>query len=72
MPVKVRIKGFNPLVPGDAEASGLPVAILYYEVTNITDQPVEVSVCGTMRNFVGQDGSKYNIDWKGDLCALWR
>lgn len=66
IPVKVRIKGFNPLVPGDAEASGLPVAVLYYEVTNTGDQPMEVSVCGTMRNFVGQDGSKYYIDWKGD------
>lgn len=66
MPVKVRIKGFNPLVPGDADASGLPVAVLYYEVTNLTDQPVEVSVCGTMRNFVGQDGRKFNTDWKGD------
>ena len=70
MPVKVRIKGFNPLVPGDADASGLPVAVLYYEVTNITDQPLEVSVCGTMRNFVGQDGSKYITDWKGDYIPI--
>jgi len=70
MPVKVRIIGFNPLVPGDADASGLPVAVLTYEVTNITDEAVDVSVCGTMRNFVGQDGSKFHTDWKGDYIPF--
>ena len=56
LPVKVRIKGFNPLVPADAEGSGLPVAVLAYEVTNTGAVPVDVSVCGTMRNFIGRDG----------------
>jgi len=67
LPVKVDIIGFNPLIPGDADASGLPVAVLTYEVTNLTDKPLAVSVCGTMRNFVGQDGSKIRRDWKGDF-----
>ncbi len=66
MPVSVKIIGFNPMVPGDADASGLPVAVLTYEVKNVTNQPLLVSVCGTMRNFVGQDGSKTQRDWKGD------
>ncbi len=66
MPVKVKITGFNPLVPGDADASGLPVAVLTYEVTNTTNEPIEVSVCGTIRNFIGKDGSKFHTDWKGD------
>ncbi len=66
MPVSVKILGFNPFIPGDADASGLPVAVLTYEVTNTTDKPLTVSVCGTMRNFVGQDGSKTKRDWKGD------
>ena len=26
LPVKVRIKGFNPLVPADAQKSGIPIA----------------------------------------------
>lgn len=67
LPVKVKITGFNPLIPGDAEASGLPVAVLTYEVTNLTGKPMQVSVCGSMRNFVGKDGSKYHRDWKGDF-----
>ena len=57
MPVTVRVKGFNPLVPADADASSYPVAVLTYEVTNTTASPLEVSICGVMRNFIGRDGS---------------
>ncbi|MHA4806473.1 GH116 family glycosyl-hydrolase [Flavitalea flava] len=67
MPVRVRIKGFNPLIPGDAANSGIPIAVLSYEVTNRSDQPLQVSVCGSLRNFIGKDGSKYKRDWKGDV-----
>jgi non-lysosomal glucosylceramidase len=66
LPVEVKIKAFNPLVPGDADASGIPVAILRYEVTNNTSRPLQVSVCGSIRNFIGKDGSKFHYDWKGD------
>ena len=27
---------------------------------------MEVAVCGSMRNFIGKDGSKFRTDWKGD------
>lgn len=70
MPVRVRIKGFNPLVPADADASGIPVAVLAYEVTNIGSSPVDIAVCGSMRNFVGKDGSKFVNDWKGDYIPV--
>ena len=68
IPVKVKIKAFNPLIPGDAEASGIPIAILTYEVTNNTDLPMTVSVCGNIRNFVGQDGSKI-MPYSGPIGA---
>ncbi|GAB2538780.1 GH116 family glycosyl-hydrolase [Spirosoma aerophilum] len=67
MPVSVRIKGFNPLVPADADASGLPIAVLTYEVTNTSNQPMTVSICGSMHNFIGRDGSRNNKSWKGEL-----
>ena len=70
LPVAVIVKGFNPLIPGDAENSGLPVAVLSYEVTNRTEQPLEVAVCGSMRNFIGKDGSKFTSNWKGDYVPL--
>jgi len=66
MPVKIKIVGYNPLIPGEADASGIPVAILQYEVENITNENVEVSIAGSMRNFIGMDGSKFWTDWKGD------
>ncbi len=66
MPVSVRIKAFNPLIPGDADKSGIPIAVLRYEVKNTTDKSITVSVCGSIRNFIGKDGSKYHVDWKGD------
>ncbi len=66
LPVKVRIKGFNPLVPADADASGWPVAVLSYEVTNCSEKPIVASICGALRNFIGRDGSVYSLNWKGD------
>ena len=56
LPVEVTVKGFNPLVPTDADASGMPVAVLSYQVKNISSTPLEVSVCGSIRNFIGRDG----------------
>ena len=67
MPVSVRIKGFNPLIPADTDGSGLPIAVLTYEVTNTGNQPVTVSVCGSMHNFIGRDGSVDKKSWKGEL-----
>ena len=66
LPVNVKLKTFNPLIAGDADASGIPIAILRYEVTNKSDNPISVSVCGSIRNFIGKDGSKFHYDWKGD------
>ena len=70
LPIEVTIKGFNPLIPGNADASGLPIAILSYEVTNKTDRPLEVSVCGSIRNFIGKDGTRDTTDWKGDYIPV--
>ena len=64
LPVSVTIKAFNPLIPGNSDDSGIPIAVLSYEITNQSNVPVEVAVCGSIRNFIGKDGS--HIDWKGD------
>jgi non-lysosomal glucosylceramidase len=66
VPVDVRIKAFNPLIPCDSDSSGIPIAILHYELTNRTDAPLECSLCGTLPNFIGMDGSRTAVDWKGD------
>jgi uncharacterized protein (DUF608 family) len=63
MPVKVRIKAFNPLIPTDPDASGIPIVVATYEVTNLTASDLDVSVCGTVENFIGNDGVK-NVSLK--------
>jgi len=70
LPIHVRVKGFNPLIPGEEDDSGIPIAVLTCEVTNTGDEPVQVSVCGSMRNFLGKDGSRIRRDWKGDFIPV--
>ncbi len=66
VPVEVCLQAFNPLVPGDPDTSGLPVAVLRYVIKNTSGQPLRASVCGTIPNFIGSDGSDLTADWKGD------
>lgn len=68
LPVRAKVRAFNPFVPGDSEASSLPVAEFTYEIENLTDQPVEASVCGHLRNFIGCDPSQVKgLTWSGDV-----
>ena len=60
-PVSVKIKAFNPLIPTDAQNSSLPLAILSYVVTNKSEEPLEVSVAGSLQNFIGEDGSSTTV-----------
>ena len=57
VPLDVRIEALNPLVPGDADASGMPIAVLRFVLTNRTRRPVDAAVCGSVQNFIGSDGS---------------
>jgi len=55
-PVRVTLKAFNPMVPGDTEISSIPTAIFKYVVENKTNQAIETTVCGAIPNFIGTDG----------------
>ncbi|NLH43115.1 MAG: hypothetical protein GX448_14850, partial [Planctomycetes bacterium] len=69
VPVDVTLQAFNPLSPADPDTSGIPVAILRYVVRNKTNQPVQVSICGNIPNFIGNDASGQTKDYQGDLFA---
>jgi non-lysosomal glucosylceramidase len=56
MPIKVAVKAFNPLIPGKTDDSSIPTAILEYTVINTSSQSVEVTICGTVPNYIGFDG----------------
>ncbi|MEO5977132.1 MAG: GH116 family glycosyl-hydrolase [Chryseolinea sp.] len=61
MPVSAKLHVFNPYIPGDADKSGLPIAIIRYEITNKTNEALKIAVAGTMDNFVGMDGTDVMI-----------
>jgi len=64
-PVEVRIKGYNPFVPTDAESSGIPIAILDFELLNTSEEDLEAAICFSMQNFIGDDG-KFGVSRKGN------
>ncbi|MFW5856435.1 MAG: GH116 family glycosyl-hydrolase [Planctomycetota bacterium] len=63
VPVRVRLEAFNPLVAADADASAWPMAVLRYVVENPTGTDRAVSICGSLPNFVGVDGSRLDPKW---------
>ena len=71
MPVSAKAKVFNPFIPGDPEASGIPIAVIRYEITNKTGKPLEVAVAGSLDNFIGMDGSVAEISgWNSVIYPL--
>ncbi len=70
VPLEIRLKAFNPLIPGNSDASGIPIAVLTYELTNPTGREVFASVCGNVPNFIGQDGSEVEQNWKGEWIVI--
>jgi uncharacterized protein (DUF608 family) len=56
LPVKVRLEGFNPLIPTDAANSAIPCALFRLTARNTQDRPVTVSFLGTLQNAVGGMG----------------
>jgi len=56
VPVGVTLEAFSPLIPLDAEESGLPVAVLRYRVTNTGARPAAVSVVFALDNPIGREG----------------
>jgi uncharacterized protein (DUF608 family) len=70
VPLDVCLQAFNPLIPGDADRSGLPLVVLRFVLTNRTDKPVSASVCGSLPNFIGNDGTTRAA--KGNVNAFRR
>ncbi|MCC6803944.1 MAG: hypothetical protein IT319_13760 [Anaerolineae bacterium] len=53
LPVNVELEAFTPLIPLNPDDSGIPGAVMTYTVTNPGDQPVQVTIVGTLANPVG-------------------
>ncbi len=55
LPVDVQLEAYTPLLPLNAEDSGIPCAILTYTVCNRTDDPVDATIVGSLANPVGSN-----------------
>src|SRR5690606_19136419 len=58
IPVDVKIKAFNPLIPGNIDNSSIPMAAIDFELTNTSEKDISFSICGSMQNFIGEDGTE--------------
>ena len=56
LPVKVELTAFNPFIPLKEKQSGIPAAVLRYRISNHGSEPVDVTVCWSLQNAVGNDG----------------
>ncbi len=50
LPVKIELDAFSPFIPHDPDASGLPVAIMRYRVTNPTHSSAKVAISFSIDN----------------------
>ncbi len=59
LPVRAELEAFSPFIPHDPDASGLPVAILHYRVTNDGSAAVQVAIAYSLENpiLAGSSGS---------------
>ncbi len=67
MPVKLSLEAYNPFIPGDADASGFPAAILKYTLKNRTKNPVDATLAWSLFNPVGTVVSAENSASAGDV-----
>ncbi len=56
LPVEAGLEAFNPMIPLETDDSGLPVAILTYELRSHASAPLSAAVAFSIMNPVGYDG----------------
>jgi len=74
LPVDVSLHAFTPLVPLDADASGIPAAVLRYRVTNPGACPMAVTVVGSVSHTAGRATPGPDAPWgmRATQTMRWR
>lgn len=57
LPLEVKIVGWSPFIPTDADNSSLPAGVLEYQFTNISDKNVETIFSYNAKNFIDSQGN---------------
>lgn len=61
IPIEIKMTGWSPFVPTDADNSSLPVGALAYHFQNKGEETFEVTFSYNTRNFMQQEGGKNSI-----------
>lgn len=69
VPVQATLEAMNPLVQGDAEASGIPAALFRWKVVNPSARSVKVSLLGFLVNPSGGVCAKAAFE-EGDIAGV--
>jgi len=72
IPLRVQITGWSPFIPGDADASSLPVNALEYRFSNPTDKVIEAVFSYNTRNFMAVDGGGDTVLPFENGFVLWQ
>ncbi len=73
LPLQVGLEAFNPFVPLDEDASGLPVAVFLWHLHNPAEVPVPATLLFNTTNPVGFNGRTWrNEDFGGNVNELRR
>lgn len=72
VPVAAVLEAMNPLVKGDADASGMPVVLLRWRIRNTSEGPLEVTVASAMPNPCGGKLSQEKISSSKLAGVLFR
>lgn len=70
LPVAVSLRAFTPLVPLDADASGIPAAILRYRVHNPQSIAVSVTIVGSVSHTAGRGDGPWGM--RARQSVRWR
>lgn len=70
LPVAATLTAWSPFVPGDADASSLPVSILEYRFANTTGAAVHGELGFHARNLLDPDGRDCTVEARADGYVL--
>ncbi len=62
VPLDVSLECFNPFIPNNEKDSGLPVAIFYWQVSNKSSKPVDLTIMASLQNIAGVDDFGQNLN----------
>ncbi len=72
--LELALEAFTPLIPLDADDSGIPGAILRYQVKNLSDRPTEVTIAGSLVNAAAFNGINewHRLETAGEVVNEYR